>query len=276
MASAIAVRGFTKRYGAHVAVSGVDFEVHAGEVFALLGPNGAGKSTIVRAIVGLHAPTSGSVFVGGFDVSAEPVRAKRCFGYVPETSQLYESLTAVEYLTLVARLREIPDSESRPTIDCLLAAWDLAEAASAPLASLSKGMKQKVAILAALLSGPRILILDEPLSGLDAGSALVVRALVRAFAERGGTVFYTSHLLDVVEKVADRVAILVEGNLVAVGTVAEVRSQSGAAGDLGSVFASLARTGEPRELAREILDAAGAPASARAGKQPAPTPVNLP
>jgi ABC-2 type transport system ATP-binding protein len=259
--AAVAVQDFRKDYGGRIAVDGVGFEVAEGEVFALLGPNGAGKSTIVRALVGIQPPTSGRVRVFGFDMGAEPVKAKELLGYVPETTQLYESLTAREYLTLAARLHRIPDAASRVKIERFLEIWNLAESADEPLASFSKGMKQKVAILAALVSGPRLLVLDEPMSGLDAEAALVLRALVREHAARGGTVFYTSHVLDVVEKVASRVAVLVQGKLAALGTLDEIRAQAGVQGDLGAVFESLARTGDPVRQARALLDESARPAA---------------
>jgi ABC-2 type transport system ATP-binding protein len=258
--AAISVEKFTKKYGDHLAVDAVSFEVRAGEVFALLGPNGAGKSTLVRAIVGIHDATSGSIRVAGRDVAAEPVQAKENLGYVPETSQLYEALTASEYLTLAARLHGLPDSESKNTIAGLLESLDLRSAAGDPLATFSKGMKQKVAIAAALLPDPPILILDEPLSGLDAETGLVLRSLVCEFAQRGRTVLYTSHLLDVVEKLADRVAILVAGKIAAIGTLEEIRAQAGTGGDLASVFSQLTRTEDPLARARSLLDRAKRPA----------------
>jgi ABC-2 type transport system ATP-binding protein len=253
MTSAISVERFTKRYGDVLAVDDVSFEVRTGEVFALLGPNGAGKSTLVRALVGLHAPSSGVVRVAGFDLATQPIEAKERLGYIPETAQLYESLTAREHLTLVARLHRIPDSESPTKIGALLEMLDLGAAADSPIASYSKGMKQKAALAGALVSDPRVLILDEPMSGLDAEAALMVRALVREFASAGRAVLYTSHLLDVVEKVADRVAILVRGKLAALGTLDAIRASEGLRGDLAEVFAALVRSQDPNERAREIL-----------------------
>lgn len=252
--AAISVEGFSKRYGERLAVDRVSFEVRGGEVFALLGPNGAGKSTIVRALVGLHAASSGTVRVAGHDVASAPLEAKQNLGYLPEVAQLYESLTAREHLVLVGRLHRLDPARAAAQIGALLAALDLAEQADAPLASYSKGMKQKVALAGALLPDPKVLVLDEPLSGLDAETALVVRALVREAAARGRAVLYTSHLLDVVEKVADRVAILVRGSIAAIGTLAEVRAAAGGRGDLAEIFATLVRSEDPSARARAILD----------------------
>lgn len=254
--AAVVVEQFTKKYGDALAVDGVSFEARYGEVFALLGPNGAGKSSIVRALVGLHAPSAGAVRVAGFDLAVDPVSAKERFGYVPEVAQLYEVLTPREHLELVARLHRIPDGRSGPAAEKLLAALDLARVADAPIATFSKGMKQKLALAGALLPSPPVLILDEPMSGLDAEAALVVRELVREAAARGRCVFYTSHVLEVVEKVAHRVAILMKGKLVALGTLDEVRAQAGSRGDLAQTFASLVRSEDPRARASALLDAA--------------------
>lgn len=255
MTVSITVRNFVKNYGNTRAVDDVSFEAFHGEVFSLLGPNGAGKSTIVRALVGLHAPDGGSVTIEGFDMAAEPVRARERIGYLPEVAQLYESLTAREYLTMVARLHRMDAGRAARSMDSVLEILDLHKFADAPIATFSKGMKQKTALTAALLPNPRVLILDEPMSGLDAEAALVVRALVREFAASGRTVLYTSHLLDVVEKVADRVAILVKGRLAAIGTLDHVRSLAGTRGDLSEVFASLVRSEDPVERARRALGA---------------------
>lgn len=251
----IAVRNFSKRYGDHLAVDHVSFDVRSGEVFALLGPNGAGKSTIVRALVGLHAPTSGTVSICDFDIVKNPVEAKAQIGFLPEVAQLYEALTAREHLTLVARLHRIEEKAAAASIERLLDILELLAFADAPIASFSKGMKQKTALAGALLPDPRLLIFDEPTSGLDAEAALVLRSLVKEFAARGGAVLYTSHLLDVVEKVADRVAILVKGKLVAIGSLAEVRNQAGSRGDLAEVFATLVRSEDPTARARAMLEA---------------------
>ncbi|MFN0207364.1 MAG: ABC transporter ATP-binding protein [Planctomycetota bacterium] len=252
--SAIIVDHFTKRYGDFTAAENISFDVKRGEVFALLGPNGAGKSTLVRALVGLHAPTSGTLLIAGIDVAAEPVAAKEKLGYLPEVAQLYEALTAHEHLTLVARLHRVDPGNANKTIESLLTILDLLPFADSPIASFSKGMKQKTALAGALLADPDVFIFDEPMSGLDAEAALVVRELVREAAARGKSVLYTSHVLDVVEKVADRVAILVKGKLVAIGTMQEIRAQSGSSGDLAQVFSTLVRSEDPAARARALLD----------------------
>jgi ABC-2 type transport system ATP-binding protein len=259
MAAAISVERFSKRYGELLAVDDVSLEVRPGEVFALVGPNGAGKTSLVRAIVGIHAPTSGTVRVAGFDLATDPISAKEKLGFLPEVAQLYESLTAREHLTLVARLHGIADSDSAPRIEGMLETLELLEAADAPIATFSKGMKQKTALAGALIAGPEVLVLDEPMSGLDAEAALMVKGLVRELAASGRAVLYTSHLLDVVEKVADRVAILVKGKVAAMGTLTEIRATAGVSGDLGKLFATLVRAEDPNERARELLRRAAKP-----------------
>lgn len=253
--AAVSVRNFTKKYGAFTAVDGVSFDVQAGEVFALLGPNGAGKSSIVRALVGIHAPTSGTVEIAGIDMTANPVAAKEALGYLPEVASLYESLTAREHLTLVARLHRLPGAAAA-SIERILESLDLLPFADHVIASFSKGMKQKTALAGAILADPEVYILDEPASGLDAEAALILRSLVREAAARGKAVLYTSHLLDVVEKVADRAAILVQGKMVAIGTLEEIRAQAGVRGDLASVFATLVRSEDPSLRAKALLDSA--------------------
>lgn len=255
--AAIAVSKFVKKYGDRAAVDGVSFEAREGEVFALLGPNGAGKSTIVRALVGLHNSTSGNIYIDGIDMEQNPVEAKRRIGYLPEVAQLYEALTAREQLMLIARLHRVPEAAAANRIQQLLQILELLPFADSQIASFSKGMKQKTALAGALLPDPKILIFDEPMSGLDAEAALVLRSLVREFAARGRTVLYTSHLLDVVEKVADRVAILVQGKLAAVGTMDEIRAQAGSRGDLSAVFSALVRSEDPADRARQLLDSVG-------------------
>jgi len=253
--AAVTVERFTKRYGDVLAVDDVTFEVRRGEVFGLLGPNGAGKSTIVRALVGLHAPTSGAVRLAGFDLATDPVAAKERLGYVPEIVELYEALTAREQLRLVSRLHRIRDDAADAAADRCLALLDLADAADAPIRSYSKGMKQKVALAGAMLPDPEVLVLDEPTSGLDAAAELLVREIVRAYAARGRGVLFTSHVLEVVEKLCDRVAVLRKGKIAAMGTIAEIRAAAGGEGDLAKSFATLVEAADPASRARALLDA---------------------
>jgi ABC-2 type transport system ATP-binding protein len=255
MGAAIVVERFSKRYGERLAVDDVSLEVRRGEVFGLLGPNGAGKSTIVRALVGLHAPTSGRVEVAGFDLAVDPVSAKERLGYVPEVVRLYEALTPREHLILVARLHRLEETAARAAIDRQLGLLDLAEAADRPITSFSKGMKQKVVLAAALLPDPEVLILDEPLSGLDAETTLVAREVVLLAAAEGRAVLFTSHVMEIVEKLCTRIAILVAGRVAALGSMEDIRAAAGSGGDLTQLFATLTRSEDPAATARALLAA---------------------
>lgn len=241
------------RYGDHAAVSGVSFEIQAGEILAVLGPNGAGKSSTVRCIVGLQRPNGGLVSICGHDAVHDPDRARRAVGYVPEVPRLHEPLTPTEYLRLKARLFGVPEARIDAGIERLLGGFGLLDRRHTPMAGFSKGMLQKVSLGGALLTEPKLLVMDEPLSGLDVESAFTVKELVRAFADRGGAVLYCSHLLDVVEGIAHRVAVLDQGRLVALGTRDELRSRAGGGDRLEEVFRRLTSASDPKARAEAIL-----------------------
>lgn len=249
------LRSVRKSYGDFVALHGLDLELRAGEVLALLGPNGAGKSTTVKCVVGLLSPDSGSIAVDGIDALAEPAAARRRTGYVPEVPRLHEALTPNEFLLLKGRLFGLTDAQIAATAERMLTGFGLRERADEPMAGFSKGMQQKVSLTAALLTEPRLLVLDEPLSGLDVETAFTVKELMGAFARRGGAVLYCSHILDVVQTVAHRVAVLHRGALLACGTMDELRSLAGSSGnaDLGSVYRQLTHASDPRAAAQAIL-----------------------
>ena len=249
------LRSLRKTYGDRVALHGLDLEVRAGEVVGLLGPNGAGKSTAVRCAVGLTRPDRGEVRVDGIDALADPIAARARIGYVPEVARLYESLTPNEFLRLKGRLFDLSDAQIAATAVRLLAGFGIADRGDEPMAAFSKGMLQKVSLSSALLTGPKLLVLDEPLSGLDVETTFTVKELMGAFAARGGAVLYCSHILDVVQTVAHRVAVLHHGQLLACGTMDELRHQAGtgAGADLGSVFRLLTASNDPAATARAIL-----------------------
>ena len=249
----IKIEGLVKSYGARRAVDGLDLQARPGEITALLGPNGAGKSTTIHCVVGLESPDSGSVQVAGHDVASAAMAARRAMAYVPEIASLYDPLTPEEYLTLKARLWGIADFVSQERITRLLAGFELTERRHDPIASFSKGMTQKIALCSALIVAPAVLVLDEPLSGLDVATALVVKETLKEFARRGGTVLYSTHILDVAETLAHRIAVLHEGKLVACGTLAELRKQSGGERRLEEIFRLLTELGDPAVRAREIL-----------------------
>lgn len=219
---AIDLRGVGKQYGEKTVLHGIDLQVPRGQVFGYVGPNGAGKSTTVKILVGMLSAFDGQAFVAGHDVRLDALEVKRRIGYVPEVATLYDSLTVTEHLLLVGRMHGLPDERILERARGMLTAFDLAERMNSGLGGLSKGMRQKVMFTAALLHDPEILFLDEPLSGLDVQSAVVIKELVRGLARAGKTIFYCSHILDVVERVCDRIVVLRDGRIVADGTFAEL------------------------------------------------------
>ena len=249
------LQGLRKSYGSFTALHGLDLHVEAGEILALLGPNGAGKSTTVKCVVGLLRPDAGSVIIDGIDALGRPHEARARIGYLPEVARLHEVLTPWEYLLLKGRLFDLDDAAIRTTGERLLAGFGLLERGDEPMVAFSKGMLQKVSISAALLTGPRVLVFDEPLSGLDVTTTLVVKELMREFARRGGAVLHCSHMLDVVESMAHRIAVLDQGKLLACGTAAQLRTQAGAgaATHLDTVFRTLVRASDPDATAKAIL-----------------------
>lgn len=248
---AVVVEGLVHAYEKPV-LEGVSFRVRRGEIVGYLGPNGAGKSTTIKILLGMLAPHAGAVRVLGTDPVADPMRVRAAVGYVPESGALYETLTPREYLTLVGRLRRLPRELVEARLATLLEAFGLVAQRDARMTTFSKGMKQKVVIAAALLHDPQVLFLDEPLNGLDANATLVVKDVVRGLAAKGTTVFYSSHLMDVVERVSDRVLILDHGRIVADGSFAALKAGSGDA-SLEALFARLTAPAEGEAMAGKIL-----------------------
>jgi ABC-2 type transport system ATP-binding protein len=247
-------QSLTKWYGAIRAVSDVSFTVAAGEVLGYLGPNGSGKTTTVGMVLGLVEPSGGSVLFRGQDIADDPVDFRRNVGYVPEEPHLYPYLSGFEYLELVADLRDMDARVSRKRIEALLEVFGLETFARAALSSYSKGMRQKVLISAALLHNPALLIFDEPVSGLDATSALVFRHLLAALAAAGKAVMYCSHELDAVEKTCSRVIVLHHGTVVADDSVDRLRESLSQA-SLEGAFQQLVAEVDPAQAAKEIVRA---------------------
>lgn len=245
-------RGLSKFYQGIAAVKDVSFTVAPGEVLGYLGPNGAGKSTTVGILTGLVAPSAGSVHYQGVNVDADLVEYRRHLGYVPEEPYLYPFLSGREYLELVGRLREMPERLLGGRIDGLLELLGLGGAKDQAIGAYSKGMRQKVLIAAALLHDPDVLIFDEPLSGLDVTTALMFRELVAQLAHNGKIVLYSSHVLEVVEKICTRVIVLFRGRVVANDTVDRLRDLM-ALDSLEEVFKELVIREDPDETAREIV-----------------------
>jgi ABC-2 type transport system ATP-binding protein len=224
--SALEIRGLCKRFD-RPAVDSLDLTVHAGEFYSLLGPNGAGKTTTLRMIVGLLRPDSGSIHVNGIDALADPVAAKQQIAWISDEPMIYDKLTPREYLEFVAGLWGVEPREAERRADDLLDWLRLAAQAQQRCEGLSKGMRQKVALAGALVHEPRVIILDEPLTGLDAGSARQVKMVLRERVAAGGTVIMTTHILEVAERMADRIGVIAGGRLIAQGTLDELRGQAG-------------------------------------------------
>ena len=222
----IEIRDLTKRYGDFTAVDHLSLTAAAGEIFGFLGPNGAGKTSTIRIIAGLSLPTSGSVHVNGVDVIAEPVGAKAVLGYVPDRPYLYEKLTGRELLHFVADLYRKEWRTCEPRALELLRYFDLGDWIDARIENLSHGMKQKLVLISALVHDPSVLVIDEPMVGLDALAQRQVRELFRGLAREGKTVFLTTHTLSVAEAVCDRIAIINRGRIVGSGTTAELKKDA--------------------------------------------------
>ena len=244
-----------KRFFGVAAVDEVTFVVRPGEIVGYLGPNGSGKTMTARMLTGLLTPTSGIVSFNGRDIAADMVGYRRRLGYVPEEPHLYPFLSGREYLQLIGRLRELPATLVEKKIDAFLELFGIRDAAEQSISAYSKGMKQKVLISAALLHDPEVLIFDEPESGLDVTAVLVLRNLIRMLAERGKAILYSSHIMEIVEKVCTRVIILHRGRIVAndsVERLRELRSQR----SLEQVFSALVLKADPEQTARDIADMA--------------------
>ncbi len=236
----IRLEGVTKRYGRFTAVHPLDLEVRRGELFGFLGPNGAGKTTTIRMVTGVLRPTAGRITIAGHDMDRDPIAAKRHIGYIPDRPSLYEKLTGAEFLRFVSGLwgRSGPAADRRATE--LLELFDLLDWKDTLIESYSHGMRQKLLITSALVHSPDVIVVDEPMVGLDPRGARMIKDLLRAFANQGGTVFLSTHTLEVAEALCDRIAILHSGRIRAMGAMAELRHEAaaGAAG-LEEIFLKL-------------------------------------
>ncbi|HTM25063.1 MAG TPA: ABC transporter ATP-binding protein [Vicinamibacterales bacterium] len=247
-------RGLTKYYSAITGVRDVNFQAQPGSVLGLLGPNGSGKSTTVGMLTGLLEPSGGLVLLNGVDMRADLLQYKQQLGYVPEEAQLYTWMSGAEYLTFCARLRGLSDARSARRIDALLGIFGLDLDRDAPMSAYSKGMRQKILLSAALLHNPSIVVLDEPCSGLDVGATLVIRSLIKRLSASGRIVIYSSHELEMVEKVCTDVLILREGRVAAHATTAVLREQVNAA-SLEDAFRALVFTTDVDAVAGDIIAA---------------------
>lgn len=246
----IQIQDVSKTYdkGKVRAVDGLSLEVRTGEVFGFLGPNGAGKTTTIKLLVGLLRPDRGRVLLDGMDVSAQPLEAKRIVGYAPDEALLYDKMRGISFLTFIADVYGMP-AESRGVIDALAEELELSSALKEPISSYSHGMRQKISIIACLMHDPSIFVLDEPIVGLDPRAAYLLKEKMRAHAKRGRTVFFSTHIMEVAERLCDRVGIINKGRMIAVGPLEDLRSRAGEAdATLESLFLSMTQddpTGKP-------------------------------
>ena len=238
----------TKQFGSVQALTGLSFRVMPGEIYGLLGPNGAGKTTTIKVITGLVEPTSGWVKIGGFDPVKNPIEVKSRIGYVAEKPILYESLSSRDFLEFVASIRKIEQNATNRVVTQLADAFDMAKYFDAPIATLSMGMKQKVALIASLVHQPPVLLLDEPLSGIDAKSSRLVKELLSLHTQKGGAVLFSTHIMEVAEHLCTRIGIIYQGKIIAEGTLDQLKSKTGSKSEtLEEVFLKL--TNEETEVA---------------------------
>ena len=246
--SLVRVERLTKRYGSAAAVDGISFDLQAGEIFGFLGPNGAGKTTTIKMLTGLVRPTSGSARICGYDIVERPLDAKRIIGYVPDEPNLYGKLTAYEFLRFVADVYGVDPARSGARIRELLDLFGLAVAGADLIEGYSHGMKQKVALCAALLHEPKVYFLDEPTVGLDPKSARILKDIVRQATRAGNAVFMSTHIMEIAQSLCDRVAIIDHGRIAAVGTPADLSALQGLA-TLEDTFLHLTGGAEDRRVA---------------------------
>jgi ABC-2 type transport system ATP-binding protein len=251
---AVELRNLTKRYNEIVAVNNINLTINTGEIFALLGPNGSGKSTTLKMIMGLLQPTAGAVTVLGLDAQKDPVGVKRQVGYVPESPNIYEFLTGLEYLDFIADIYSVPQTEKQQRITEYLKALQLEGREGDMINSYSDGMKKKISLISAFLHKPKLLILDEPLNALDPRSARIVKDYLQELKHQGVTTILSTHVLEIAEAVCDRIAIMYQGNILSLGNMEKLREEARLPGSgLEDIFLKLTGTGDLKAVVEELL-----------------------
>lgn len=233
------IKNLTKKFGDKVAVDNIDLSVKSGEIYGFLGPNGAGKTTTIKMIVGMLMPDGGSISVDGIDVICDDVEAKRQIAYVPDSPEIYDIMTGRQYLNFIADVFELSDEERNKQIDRYAEVFEMKDNLDVMIAGYSHGMKQKIVIMGALIHSPKLLILDEPMVGLDAKSSFRLKEIMRALADEGRTVFFSTHVMEVAENLCDRIGIINRGKIIAVGTLDEIKAAAKDTGSLEKIFLEL-------------------------------------
>ena len=242
------LKNLTKSYAKtkSPAVDNIDLHVKRGEIFGFIGPNGAGKTTAIKMVTGILTPDEGSITINGHDLKAESLQAKRCIGYVPDAHELYDRLTGIEYLNFIGDMYQTPTDMRKKNIEKYLKLFSLEKAAGDVIKSYSRGMRQKLVLTSALMNNPPLWVLDEPMVGLDPRAAALLKDEMRRHCDKGNTVFFSTHVLEVAEKLCDRIGIIDNGRLMAVGTLAELQSGS-QAHSLENIFLKLTQSGDGEE-----------------------------
>jgi len=252
--NAVELHGVTKRYNEIVAVNNINLTIPPGEIFALLGPNGSGKSTTLKMLLGLVQPTAGQISVLGLDVAKDPVGVKRQVGYVPESPDVYEFLTGIEYLDFIGDVYAVSADEKQQRVTEYLKALQLEGREGDMISSYSDGMKKKISLISAFLHKPKLLILDEPLNALDPRSARIVKDYLQSLKAQGVTTILSTHVLEIAEAVCDRIGIMYQGNLLALGNMAELRKEASLpSSGLEDIFLKLTGTGDLKAVVEELL-----------------------
>ncbi|MBW4829646.1 MAG: ABC transporter ATP-binding protein [Clostridiaceae bacterium] len=248
----ITIRGLEKSFGTKEVLKGINLDVEKGQIIGYIGPNGAGKSTTVKIMLGLINEYVGEIKIFGEDISSGNVEYKKKIGYVPEVAEIYDSLTGREYLTFIGELYGLDYDVADEKAKKLMELFNLEKVYDSRISSYSKGMRQKVVIISSLLNNPDILFLDEPLSGMDANSVMVFKEVLAELASQGKTIFYSSHIMEVVEKISNRIILINDGKIVADGSFDKLKEKS-MEGSLEEIFNNLTGFKEHREIAEEIV-----------------------
>ncbi|NUQ24503.1 MAG: ABC transporter ATP-binding protein [Saprospiraceae bacterium] len=249
----IRIRDLRKRYDKNEVLHGIDLDVYSGQIIGYIGPNGAGKSTTVRILAGLDGSYEGQVEVAGFDLKKDNIEVKKIMGYVPENAELYDVLTPMEFLLLAGRLHHLSDEVISERATQMLQYFGLGDNLHQRMDTFSKGMRQKVLLISGLLHNPQIIFLDEPLSGLDANAVILVKEIISKLAAEGKTIFYCSHMMDVVEKISHRIILIADGTIIADGPIETLRSREGES--LEHIFSQLTGGQDFDRMADDFLSA---------------------